>query len=80
MKELVENLEVIVSENNDLVKFEGLIDRHINKLCLEGKCGIIEGKALGVKDKENKVILVDHLLNNSPLNLYVFSKLHSFTR
>ena len=40
MKELVENLEVIVSENNnDLVKFEGLIDRHINKLCLEGKCG-----------------------------------------
>ena len=48
MKELVENLEVIVSENNnDLVKFEGLIDRHINKLCLEGKCGIICGKALG---------------------------------
>ena len=74
MKELVENLEVIVSENNnDLVKFEGLIDRHINKLCLEGKCGIICGKALGVKDKENKVILVDHLLNNSPLNLCMCS-------
>ena len=70
----VENLEVIVSENNnDLVKFEGLIDRHINKLCLEGKCGIICGKALGVKDKENKVILVEHLLNNTPLNLCMCS-------
>ena len=36
MKELIENLEVMISENhNDLVKFEGLIDRHINKLCME---------------------------------------------
>ena len=74
MKELIENLEVIISEShNDLVKFEGTIDKHINKLCMEGKCGLVCGKALGVKDKENKVILVNQLLNNSPLNLCMCS-------
>ena len=74
MKELIENLEVMVSRNhNDVVKFDGIIDRHINKLCMEGKCGIVCGKALGVKDKENKVILLNQLLNNSPLNLCMCS-------
>ena len=74
MKELIENLEVMISENhNDVVKFEGIIDKHINKLCLEGKCGLVCGKSLGVKDKENKVILVNQLLNNSPLNLCMCS-------
>ena len=70
MKELLENLEVVISENhNDFVKFDGLIDKHINKLCKEGKCALVCGKSLGVKDKENKVILVEDLLNSSPLNL-----------
>ncbi len=74
MKELIENLEVMVSNNhNDVVKFEGIIDKHINKLCVEGKCGLVCGKSLGVKDKENKVILVNQLLNNSPLNLCMCS-------
>ena len=28
----------MISENhNDLVKFDGTIDKHINKLCMEGK-------------------------------------------
>ena len=36
MKELIENLEVMISTNhNDVVKFDGIIDRHINKLCME---------------------------------------------
>ena len=74
MKELIENLEVMISTNhNDVVKFDGIIDRHINKLCMEGKCGIVCGKSLGVKDKENKVILLNQLLNNSPLNLCMCS-------
>jgi len=74
MKELIENLEVMISQNNnDVVKFEGIIDRNINKLCMEGKCGLVCGKSLGVKDKENKVVLVDHLLNNSSLNLCMCS-------
>ena len=74
MKELIENLEIIISENqNDFVKFDGLIDKHINKLCTEGKCSIVCGKALGVKDKENKVILIEDLLNDSPLNLCMCS-------
>ena len=74
MKELIENLEVMVSNNhNDVVKFEGIIDKHINKLCVEGKCGLVCGKSLGVKDKKNKVVLVNQLLNNSPLNLCMCS-------
>ena len=74
MKELIENLEVMVSNNhNDVVKFEGIIDKHINKLCVEGKCGLVCGKSLGVKDKENKVILVNQLLINSRLNLCMCS-------
>ena len=74
MKELIENLEVMISGNhNDVVKFDGIIDRHINKLCMEGKCGLVCGKSLGVKDKENKVILLNQLLNNSPLNLCMCS-------
>lgn len=74
MKELLENLEVVISENhNDFVKFDGLIDKHINKLCKEGKCALVCGKSLGVKDKENKVILVEDLLNSSPLNLCMCS-------
>ena len=74
MKELIENLEVMISTNhNDVVKFDGIIDRHINKLCMEGKCGLVCGKSLGVKDKENKVILLNQLLNNSPLNLCMCS-------
>ena len=74
MKELIENLEVMISTNhNDVVKFDGIIDKHINKLCMEGKCGLVCGKSLGVKDKENKVILLNQLLNNSPLNLCMCS-------
>ena len=40
---------------------------------MEGKCSIVCGKALGVKDKENKVVLVEDLLNDSPLNLCMCS-------
>ena len=37
----------------------------------EGKCNIICGKGLGTKNKENEVVLVDHLLEESSIRIYV---------
>ncbi len=74
MKELSEHLEILISrDNTDQPNFEGNISRYLRKLMSEGKCNIICGKGLGTKNKENKVILVDHLLEESSLNLCMCS-------
>ena len=39
----------------------------------DGKCGIICGKALGTKNKENNVLLIDNWLEESPVNLCMCS-------
>ena len=70
MKELISNLEISVSgDNSDQPEFEGTTDKYIYKLVKEGKCGLVCGKALGTKDKNNNVVLIDALLNEAPLNL-----------
>ena len=74
MKELINNLEINIStDNTDQPKFEGSTDRYIYKLIGEGKCGLVCGKALGTKNKENKVILIDDLLGEQSLNLCLTS-------
>ena len=74
MKELSEHLEILISrDNTDQPNFEGNISRYLRKLMSQGKCNIICGKGLGTKNKENKVILVDHLLEESSLNLCMCS-------
>lgn len=70
MKELLESLEINVSKDNtNRPKFVGLTDKHIYKLVTEGKCSLICGKALGSKNKHDNVVLLDHLLSDSPLEL-----------
>ena len=74
MKELINNLEInISSDNTDQPKFEGSTNRYIYKLIREGKCGLICGKALGTKNKENKIVVIDNLLEEKPLNLCLSS-------
>ena len=74
MKELLESLEINVSgDNTDRPKFVGLTNKHIYKLVTEGKCSLICGKALGSKNKHDNVVLVDHLLGNSSLELCMCS-------
>ena len=74
MKELINNLEINISnDNTDQPKFEGSTDKLIYKLISEGKCGLICGKALGTKNKENKIITIDNLLNEAPLKLCLSS-------
>ena len=74
MKELLDNLEISVSkDNSDQPEFEKLTDKYIYKFIKEGKCSLICGKALGTKDKNNNVILIDNLLENGPLNLCLCS-------
>ena len=74
MKELISNLEISVSQDaTDQPEFEGSTDRYIYKLVKEGKSGLVCGKALGTKDKNNNVVLVDNLLEDGPLNLCMCS-------
>ena len=74
MIELIINLEISLSQDaTDQPEFEGSTDRYIYKLVKEGKSGLVCGKALGTKDKNNNVVLVDNLLEDGPLNLCMCS-------
>jgi len=70
MNQLIQNLEINISQDyTDQARFNGSTNRHIYKLIREGKCSLICGKALGVKDKENNIIIIDDLLGDKSLNL-----------
>jgi len=74
MKDLSEHLEILISKDNtDQPTFEGNCNRYLRKMMHEGKCNIICGKGLGTKNKKNEVILIDHLLEESPLDLCMCS-------
>ena len=74
MKDLEEYLEILISKDNtDQPNFESSINRHIYGLMNKGKCAIICGKALGTKNKEDEVILIDNWLEESPINLCMCS-------
>jgi len=74
MKDLSEHLEILVSrDNTDEPNFEGNINRYLRKLMSQGKCNIICGKGLGTKNKDNEVVLIDHLLEESSLKLCMCS-------
>lgn len=63
MKELINYLGVLISKDNtDESTFEATINRFLFKLVNEKKCELIDGKELGVKSKNNKVILIDDWL------------------
>ena len=74
MKDLSEHLEILISKDNtDQPNFEGNVNRYLRKLMSEGKCNIICGKGLGTKNKKNEVVLIDQLLEESPLGLCMCS-------
>ena len=74
MKELSEHLEILISQDNtDQPKFEGNVNRYLRKLMKEGKCNIICGKGLGTKNKNNEVVLIEHLLEESTIELCMCS-------
>ena len=74
MKELIGYMEVLISKDNtDESTFKKNINRFIYKLMQENKCGVICGKALGTKDKENNVILIDDLLESTPIKFCMCS-------
>jgi len=74
MNNLSEHLEVLIStDNTDQPNFEGNCNRYLRKLMGEGKCNIICGKGLGTKNKNNEVVLIDNLLEESPLDLCMCS-------
>ena len=63
MKELIDYLgELISKDSTDEATFEAAINRFLFKLSTENKCEVIDGKELGVKSLENKVILIDDWL------------------
>ena len=74
MKDLEEYLEILISKDNtDQPNFEASINRHIYGLMNKGKCAIICGKALGTKNKDDEVVLIDNWLEESPINLCMCS-------
>jgi len=74
MKNLEEYLEILISKDNtDQPNFEASINRHLYGLMNNGKCGVICGKALGTKNKKDKVLLIDNWLEESPIDLCMCS-------
>jgi len=74
MKLLSEHLEILISsDNTDQPNFEGNVNRYLRRLMKDGKCNIICGKGLGTKNKRNEPILIDHWLEESPVDLCMCS-------
>ena len=57
------------SDNMEEMDFDGNCDRYLYELSTQGKIQLICGKNLGVKTKDNKVVLIDDLLGLSHINL-----------
>jgi hypothetical protein len=66
MKKIINYLEKKISyDNTNAMDFEGDVDRYIYKLSLDNEIVVCDGKYFGIKDKNNKEVLIEHLLNNN---------------
>ena len=74
MKEYCNHVEITISKDHgNASAIEGELDKFLYKLVQENKCDLVCGKSLGVKSKEDKVILVDHWLQESPVKICLCS-------
>ena len=74
MKEYLQYLEMIIStDNTNSSQIEGTVDKFLYGLVKNNKCNLICGKSLGVKNKDDEVILVDDWLQESPVNVCLCS-------
>ena len=70
MKEYLQYLEITIStDNSHALQIEGKLDKFLYNLVKQKKCDLICGKSLGVKNKDDEVILVDHWLQKSPVKI-----------
>ena len=69
VKKLIQVIEINISKDyTSNFKFEGELNRHVNQLLSDNMGTLICGKKLGTKDKENNVVLIDHLMMDSNID------------
>ena len=70
MKEYMKHVQILTStDHTSASNIEGELDKFLLSLVKQSKCNLVCGKSLGVKDKEDMVILVDHWLQESPVKI-----------
>lgn len=71
MKKIITFLENKISnDNSNEMDFNGDVDRYLYKLSLSKELFVCNGQYIGIKDVNNKQILIEHLLNNSHVEFY----------
>jgi hypothetical protein len=74
MKEFIKHVEITISKDNSNASvIEGELDKFLYLLIKQQKCNLVCGKSLGVKSKEDEVILVDHWLQETPVKICMCS-------
>jgi hypothetical protein len=69
MKKIMHYLEKITSNDfTNEYEFEGKLNKYLFKLSKEGGISICESKIIGVKDNDNKPILIENLLENNHIS------------
>jgi hypothetical protein len=64
--QIISKIEKLIKEDNTTeMDFNGKIDKYIYEGCQKGKIKLVSGKLLGTKTKEDKVVVIDELLNNT---------------
>ena len=74
MKEFINHLEILYSNNysNDIC-IEDLVNKWLFKNHKEGEIEMIDGRFLGIKDKDNKLINLDDIMGSTFLDLHIKS-------
>lgn len=74
MKNYMTQVQITTSmDHSSASNIEGELDKYLLSLVKQNKCNLVCGKSLGVKDKEDMVILVDHWLQESPVKICMCS-------
>jgi len=74
MKEYIDYLEITISrDNTNASQIEGTLDKFLYSLVKQNKCDLICGKSIGVKNKDDEVILMDDWLQESHINVCLCS-------
>ena len=74
MKDYMTHVQITTSlDHSSASNIEGELDKFLYSLVRQKKCNLVCGKSLGVKDKEDMVILVDHWLQESPVKICMCS-------
>ena len=74
MKDYMTQVQITTSmDHSSASNIEGELDKYLLSLVKQNKCNLVCGKSLGVKDKEDMVILVDHWLQESPVKICMCS-------